>query len=134
MKRNKVIFYLIGFVVLILLVQIIRSSFSNPGAQAFEGKFEEAGFYRNENNTGPVVRVYAIRVLDTEIEWMREFAEAQPHTKYGRTLVFFFSPDLKQKVELSPQEPFFSAELQPYLLAKFEKTPMGEGRFAQVNP
>lgn len=81
-----------------------------------------------------MVRVYAIRVLDTEIEWMREFAEAQPHTKYGRTLVFFLSPDFKQKVELSPQEPFFSAELQPYLLAKFEKTPMGEGRFAQVNP
>jgi hypothetical protein len=134
LKRNKVIFYLIGFVVLILLVQIIRSSFSNPGVQAFEGKYEELGFYRNENNTGPVVRVYAIRVLDSEMDWMRKFAEAQPHTKYGRTLVFFFSPDLKQKVELSPQEPFFSAELQPYLLARFEKTPMGEGRFAQVNP
>jgi hypothetical protein len=134
LKRNKVIFYLIGFVVVILLIQIIRSSFSNPGVQAFDGKYEELGFYRNENNTGPVVRVYAIRVLDAEKDWMREFADAQPHTKYGRTLVFFFSPELKEKVELSPQEPFFPAELQPYLLARYEKTPMGEGRFSNVNP
>lgn len=114
---------------LILLIQIVRSSFSNPGMQAFEGKYEELGFYRNENNTGPVVRVYAIRALDADTEWMRNFAEAQPHTKYGRTLVFFFSSELKDKVSLSPQEPFFDEELQPYLLAKFEKTPMGEGRF-----
>ncbi|GAA0880703.1 hypothetical protein GCM10009119_36730 [Algoriphagus jejuensis] len=129
MKSNRVIFYLLGFIVLILLVQIVRSSFSNPGTKAFEGKFEELGFYRNENNTGPVLRVYAIRALDTDIQWMREFADAQPHTKYGRTLVFFFTSDIDEKVSLSPQEPFFPEELQPYLLAKFEKTPMGEGRF-----
>jgi len=134
LKRNKVIYYLIGFAVLILLVQIVRSSFSNPGIEAFEGKYEELGFYRNENNTGPVVRIYAIRALDTDEAWMREFADAQPHTKYGRTLVFFFSPELKEKVELSPQEPFFAAELQPYLLARFEKTPMGESQFSPVKP
>jgi hypothetical protein len=129
LKRNKVIFYLIAFAVLILLVQIVRASFSNPGVQAFEGKYEELDFYRNENNTGPVIRVYAIRALDGDTEWMRKFAEAQPHTKYGRTLVFFFSSELKGQVNLNPQEPFFSEEFQPFLLAKFEKTPMGESRF-----
>lgn len=120
--------------VLVLLVQIVRSSFSNPGVKAFEGKYEELGFYRNENNTGPVLRIYAIRALDTEQAWMREFAEAQPHTKYGRTLVFFFSPDLEEKVALSPTEPYFSSDLAPHLLAKFEKTPMGEGRFSSLKP
>jgi hypothetical protein len=129
LKRNQVIFYLIGFAVLILLIQIVRASFSNPGVQAFEGKYEELDFYRNENNTGPVLRVYAIRALDADTDWMRKFAEAQPHTKYGRTLVFFFSPELQNKVRLNSQEPFFDEELQPYLLARFEKTPMGEGRF-----
>lgn len=119
---------------LILLVQIVRSSFSNPGIEAFEGKYEELAFYRNENNTGPVIRIYAVRALDTDEVWMREFAEAQPHTKYGRTLVFFFSPELKQKVELTPQEPFFAAELRPHLMARYEKTPMGESRFVLVDP
>ena len=120
--------------IIILVYQIVSSSLSQPGLEQYEGKYEEVGFYRNENNTGPVVRIYAIRVLDTDDAWMRDFADAQPHTKYGRTLVFFFSPDLREKVSLSPQEPFFPEEFQPFLLAQFEKTPMGEGRFSTVKP
>ncbi len=125
---------MIGALIVILVYQIVSSSLSQPGLEQYEGKYEELGFYRNENNTGPVIRVYAIRALDTDPAWMRDFADAQPHTKYGRTLFFFFSPDLTEKVNLSPQEPFFPLELQPYLLAKFEKTPMGEGRFTSLNP
>ncbi len=124
---------MIGAVVGILLYQIINSSLSQPGLERFEGKYEEIDFYRNENNTGPVLRVYAIRVLDEDPTWMKEFAEAQPHTKYGRTLVFFFSEKLSQPVKLSPTEPYFSAQFRGYLLAEFEKTPMGEGRFQLLN-
>lgn len=117
--------------VLVLLVQIVRSSFSNPGMERFAGDFEELAFYRNENNTGPVLRIYAIRAkANLSPEYMREYADAQPHTKYGRTLVFFFSPDLTEKIVLSPVEPYFSPDLLPFLSAKFEKTPMGEGRFS----
>jgi hypothetical protein len=135
LKRNKLIFYLIGTLVLVLLVHIVRSSFSNPGMERFVKDFEELGFYRNENNTGPVLRVYAIRTLhDNSPEYMREYAETKPHTKYGRTLVFFFSAELEEKVQLAPAEPFFSPDLEPFLLAKFEKTPMGEGRFTLVKP
>jgi len=130
LKRNKLIFYLIGAVVLILTIQIIRSSFSNPGMERFAEDFEELGFYRNENNTGPVLRIYAIRSLHSNTpEYMQEFADAQPHTKYGRTIVLFFSPDLNEKVILSPQEPFFPEKFQPFLLAEYQKTPMGESRF-----
>jgi hypothetical protein len=135
LKRNKLIFYLIGTIVLVLVVQIIRSSFSNPGMERFAEDFEELGFYRNENNTGPVLRIYAIRSLGNNTpEYMQEFADSQPHTKYGRTIVFFFSPDLNEKVNLSPQEPFFPEKIQPFLLAQFEKTPMGEGRFSIAKP
>lgn len=125
---------MIGAAVGILLYQIINSTLSQPGLERFEGKYEEMDFYRNENNTGPVLRVYAVRVLDEDPTWMKEFAEAQPHTKYGRTLVFFFSEKLRQPVKLSPTEPHFPAQFQAYLLAEFEKTPMGEGRFQQLNP
>jgi hypothetical protein len=134
LKRNKLIFYLIGAVIIVLVYQIVSSSLSQPGLEQYEGKYEEIGFYRNENNTGPVVRIYAIRVLDTDNAWMRDFADAQPHTKYGRTLVFFFSSELDEKVTLSPQDPFFPEQFQPFLLAEFEKTPMGEGRFSNVKP
>lgn len=133
MKRNKLIIYLIGVIVLVVLFQIVSSSLSQPGLERFDGKYEEIGFYRNENNTGPVLRIFAVRVLDPDPSWMEDFADAQPHTKYGKTLVFFFSEKLSQPIELSPSEPYFPAEFQEYLLVEFEKTPMGEGRFQLVN-
>jgi hypothetical protein len=118
----------------VVLFQIVNSSVSEPGLERFEGKYEELDFYRNENNTGPVLRVYAVRVLDEDPAWMKEFAESQPHTKYGRTLVFFFSEKLVQPVKLSPTQPHFPAQYREFLLAEFEKTPMGESRFQLLNP
>lgn len=133
MKRNQLIFYLIGAVVLVLLIQIIRSSFSNPGLERFQKDFKELGFFRNENNTGPVLRIYAIQAQEnTSLETMREFSEAQPHTKYGKTLVFFFSNEVNATIPLSPKEPYFPSEFQRFLVAKFEKTPMGESRFESL--
>ena len=124
---------MIGAAVGVLLYQIINSTLSQPGLERLEGKYEEIGFYRNENNTGPVLRIYAVRILDPDPLWMKEFADAQPLTKYGKTLVFFFSEKLTQQIELSPTEPFFSPELREFLLAEFEKTPMGESRFQYSN-
>lgn len=134
MKRNRIILYLLTLIVAIILIQIIKSSFSEPGLERFEGKLVEVGFYRNENNTGPVVRVYAVKVIDADRETMRAFADAQPHTKYGRTMVFFFSDEIPKKMDLAPVEPYFPKEYLPFLLAKFEKTPMGEGRFEVIQP
>ena len=134
MKTSKLIWIGVGLVVGLILYLIMRESLSQPGLERFEGKYEEIAFFRNENNTGPVVRVMAIRALDSDQAWMRDFAEAQPHTKYGRTLVFFFSADLNEEIQLSPQEPHFPERFQPYLIARFEKTPMGEGRFSTAAP
>lgn len=133
MKRNKLIFCLIGAAVLIVLFQIVSSSISQPGLERFDGNYEEIGFYRNENNTGPVLRIYAVRVLDSDPDWMKAFADAQPHTKYGKTLVFFFSDQLDQEIKLFPTEPHFSPEFQRFLFASYEKTPMGESRFQLSN-
>ena len=134
MKRNKVILYLIGIVVGIVIYQIISASFFQPGKEQWEGKYEEIGYYRNENNTGPVVRVMAVRVLDRDEKWMKAFADSQPHSKYGRTHVFFFAEDLSDKIQLSPTAPFFSEEFRPFLLAEYEKSPMGESRFLYLKP
>ncbi|GMQ27081.1 hypothetical protein Aoki45_37640 [Algoriphagus sp. oki45] len=134
MKNNKWIIYVLGTLVGILLYKIISESLSQPGLSVFEGKYEELAFFRNENNTGPVIRVYAIRALDEDLSWMKGFADAQPHTKYGKTLVFFFSRDLNQEIELSPTAPHFPEQFAAFLLAEYEKTPMGESRFLPAKP
>lgn len=132
MKSSRIIFWIIGVVVLALIFFIAIESFTQPGVERFEGKYEELGKYRNENNTGPVVRIFAVKALDSDEKWMREFGDAQPHTKYGKTIVFFFTEVADQEVELSPKEPYYSPELEKYLLATYEKTPMGEVRFTKV--
>ena len=123
-----------GALVGILIYQIVNESLSQPGLKAYEGKYEELAFLRNENNTGPVIRVYAIRALDEDRSWMKDFADALPHTKYGKTLVFFFTQELNQKIDLSPTEPYFPEEFKSLLLAQYEKTPMGESRFLPSIP
>jgi hypothetical protein len=133
LKRNRFIFYILAAIVLVIFIEIIRSSLSQPGLEQFAGKYQEVGFFRNENNTGPVVRIYAVRALDGEdLSGMKDFGDLQPHTKYGRTLVFFFSENIPNEVKLSPVAPYFPQEYKNLLLAKFERTPMGEGRFEVI--
>lgn len=101
--------------------------------ERFEGKYEELGKYRNENNTGPVVRIFAVKALDPSENWMRGYGDAQPHTKYGKTIVFFFSDDINQEIKLSPKEPYIDQNLESSVLYVYEKTPMGEVRITKGN-
>lgn len=132
MKTSRIIFWIIGVVVLVLIFFIAKESFTQPGMERFEGKYEELGKYRNENNTGPVVRIFAVKALDSDEKWMREFGDFQPHTKYGKTIVFFFSEGVDQEVELSPKEPYIDQNLESFVLFVYEKTPMGEVRFTKA--
>ncbi len=54
---------------------------SEPGIKELKGNFREVAFIRNEQNTGPVVRIYAV-ILDTE-NWkgMEQYGNNIPHTK-----------------------------------------------------
>lgn len=117
-----------------LVIWIAKESLSQPGIDRFEGKLEELSSYRNENNTGPVVRMYAIKALDSSKEWMQAYGDAQPHTKYGRTVVFFFSDEMKQDISLSPTEPYFPEEMRPYVIATYQKSPMGQVSFIDGYP
>lgn len=99
--------------------------------ERFEGKYSELAKYRNENNTGPIVRILAVKALDPDPNWMREFGDAQPHTKYGKTIVFFLSEDVGQKIELSPKEPYIDQSLESFVLYTYQKAPMGEVGFTK---
>lgn len=129
MKSSKIIFYFIIAIVIFLVVWIGKESFTQPGLERFDGKFEMLSSYRNENNTGPVVRVMAVRSLDSETGWMKEFGDFQPHTKYGKTIVFFFSEEVNNEVELAPKAPYFPSELEGKVIATYEKGPMGDVKF-----
>ena len=111
-----------------------KESFFQPGMERFEGKYKELGNYRNENNTGPVVRIYAVKAIDQNKEWMKEYGDALPHTKYGKTIVFFFSAEIDQDIRLAPKEPYFTLGLKPYVIAKYEKSPMGQVSFIEELP
>jgi len=134
LKSSKLIYYIIAGIVLVLVILIAKESFLQPGMKRFEGKYQELGAYRNENNTGPVVRIYAVKAIDQSTSWMQEYGDAMPHTKYGKTIVFFFNDQIDQEISLSPTEPYFGQELQRHVIATYQKSPMGDVSFIEGYP
>ncbi|WP_373397097.1 hypothetical protein V8V91_21290 [Algoriphagus halophilus] len=47
---------------------------------------------------------------------------------------FFFSEEVTQKISLSPTPPYFSSGYIPYLIATYEKGPMGDVKFIEGYP
>ena len=112
-------------VVALLLTWVIADTVNQPGVQDLKGDFEEVALYRNENNTGPIVRIYAVTVNDTLWSEMKKYGDFMPHTKYGNTKVHFFKKSLPAPPKLVPGTENFESELKPYLLATYEKDTMG---------
>jgi hypothetical protein len=134
LKRPSALLIILGIAVLLVVGLIVTESFSEQGIAAYQDQFEEVGYFRNENNTGPVLRIYAYQTQVEDPEVLKSFADLLPHTKYGRTLVFFVNEPVKAPVVLSPESPYFPAILSPSIFAKYEKTPMGEQQFELVKP
>jgi len=128
MKTNKLI-YLFAAFVLIVVIYIVKESFTQPNVGDLEGQYVEHAHYRNENNTGPIVRLYAVSTADTLWQEMEDYGNMMPHTKYGNTKVYFFSEDNDIPSSISPEQPYFSENYQSYCLAMYEKTAMGEVSF-----
>jgi hypothetical protein len=104
-----------------------------PGVQDLKGNFTEVAFYRNENNTGPVIRIYAVAVEDTLWEEMKKYGNYMPHTKYGNTKVYFFAKGKSAPSKVFPGEENFEKDYQPFCLALYEKDAMSGVSF-QKNP
>lgn len=84
--------------------------------------------YRNENNTGPVIRIFAVFTEGKDWEDMRAYGEYMPHTKYGNTKVFFFDQPIDD-FDLSPNPPYFKEVFQESCIGSYEKTAMGQASF-----
>ncbi|WP_018477090.1 hypothetical protein [Pontibacter roseus] len=112
-----------------LIVWFIYDSFSQPSVDDLKGDFKEVAFYRNENNTGPIVRIYAVTVSDTLWQEMQQYGEYMPHTKYGNTQVYFFLDGQPAPKQVEPGQQNFDQQYQPYTLARYEKDAMGQESF-----
>ena len=110
-----------------LLVWFVWDAFSQPGVNDLQGGFEETALYRNENNTGPVIRIYAVTVANPETAEMEAYGNYMPHTKYGNTKVYFFSNSKPFPKEVYPGEENFATSFKP--LATYEKDAMGVVHF-----
>ncbi|RYG46938.1 MAG: hypothetical protein EOO01_15545 [Chitinophagaceae bacterium] len=117
--------YVIGFAIALFLVWIITDAVTRPGPHELEGNFKEVAMYRNENNTGPIVRIYAVTLSDTLWQEMKKYGDLMPHTKYGNTKVYFFLNNSLVPKELIPGKDNLSPDVKSYCLAVYEKDAMG---------
>ena len=122
MRKYRVAFILIvGLLVVVMLWQ----SFSQPSVSDLKGGFTEVASYRNENNTGPVIRVYIVTVADPENAEMEAYGNYMLHTKFGNTKVYFFPEGSPTPTEVSGGDVNFSAEYNPHYIGKYEKNASG---------
>lgn len=113
----------------LLLGWFVFDSLSQPGVSNLKGDFQEIALYRSENNTGPVVRVYAVTVADTLWREMQQYGDFMPHTKYGNTKVYFFRAGQPVPSALQPGAVNFDVVFNQNCLAKYEKEVMGNVTF-----
>ena len=128
MKGNR-LFYGIAGGVGLLVLYFMYTTFSQPGVQDLKASYERVAYYKNENNTGPVQRKYAVTTSDTLWQEMEQYGEYMPHTKYGRTVIYFFADTAHVPEELLAGEQDLKTEYHPYVLARYEKDHMGKVYF-----
>lgn len=118
--------YVIIGIVALALIWMVWDAVRQPGVNDLEGDFKELSFVRNEQNTGPVVRIYAVSVKDTLWREMEQYGNLMPHTKYGVTRVYFFRNDAPLPDKLSLEGDHIESEFKRYCIGRYEKNAMSQ--------
>ncbi|HEY0900163.1 MAG TPA: hypothetical protein VGD90_12580 [Sphingobacteriaceae bacterium] len=118
--------YAIFSVILLAAAWMIWDAVKQPGVQDLKGDFKELVFVRNEQNTGPVVRIYAVSVNDTLWQEMEKYGRYMPHTKYGVTKVYFFKAGSPAPQQVSLEGDNIPEEFKPGCIGRYEKNAMGQ--------
>jgi len=121
-KRSYIIFGIIALVI----GYIIFDSTSQPNVNDLKGNFREVAVYRNENNTGPIVRIYAVTVQGEPWDEMQKYGDLMPYTKYGSTKVYFFDEQRPFPKTLTPGEKNFEPSFNSSCIAVYTKDPNGQ--------
>lgn len=123
--------YILGALFALLVVYILYDSFSQPTTADLKGNFKEVAMYRNENNTGPVVRIYAVTVQGLPWDEMQKYGDMMPYTKLGTTTVYFFDESQPSPVEVRPGNEIFDTGFKKGCVALYEKDTNGQVRFTR---
>ncbi|MFN0290893.1 hypothetical protein [Pedobacter helvus] len=115
----------IALFVTVLIGWMLKDTFTQSGIEDLKGGFKEVANYRNENNTGPVQRIYVVTVKDTLGAQLKEYGDLMPHTKYGNTKVYYFLSDKPVPTALEPGDINFDAKFNTNCFALYEKSAMG---------
>lgn len=131
MKQKR--FILLAVAVTAVLYLIIRAFLNQPDASELKGKFKEVAFVRNEQNTGPVIRIYGATVEKMEDAQFQAYGDLMPHTKYGTTTVYFFKNGEPVPNKLNIDTPNYdTTRYRP--VAKYVKNPIGNTRLLLLHP
>lgn len=110
----------------VIIGYIVYDSASQPTVDDLQGGFREVALYRNANNTGPIVRVYAVTVQDTRSRDIRKYGDLMPYTKYGTTTVYFFDAAKPFPNNLAAGEPHFDAKFAANCISVYRKDANGQ--------
>lgn len=128
MSRKSLI-YTITAIVLILVFFMVKDTFNQPGIADMKAGFKEIAKYRNENNTGPVQRIYVVTVKDSVWKELEDYGNLMPHTKYGNTKVYFFMQNVSVPQSLQPGAVNFDPVFNKDCIALYEKSAMSQVAF-----
>lgn len=108
---------------------MVKNVFDQPGISDMKAGFKEVIKYRNDNNTGPIQRIYVVTVKDSIWKEMEDYGNLMPHTKYGNTKVYFFMHNAKIPPSLTPGEVNFDPVFNKDCIALYEKSAMSQVAF-----
>lgn len=125
---NKKLSYIISGVALIIIA-IIWNALNEPGIKDLKGSFKEVAFIRNEQNSGPIIRIYAVSVEGEPWKEMEQYGNYMPHTKYGTTKVYFFPANKPYPSALTLGDNNIPEDMKENSLAVYTKDGMSQVNF-----
>ena len=123
MKKYKVYILLIS---VFIVIAIIWNTITEPGIKDLKSNFKEVAFIRNEQNTGPVIRIYAVSLMTENWKEMEQYGNYMPHTKYGTTKIYFFLNSSEIPEELNFGEVNIPERYKKNCIAIYEKDGMSQ--------
>jgi hypothetical protein len=123
MKKYKVYILVIS---VLIIIAIIWNTITEPGIKDLKSDFKEVVFIRNEQNSGPILRIYAVSLKAENWEEMEQYGQYMPHTKYGTTRIYFFLNNTDLPKELKFGEINIADRYKQNCIAVYEKNGMSQ--------
>lgn len=123
MKIKKT--YIILFSI-VLVAFMVWNILTEPGITDLQGNFKEVAFIRNEQNSGPVNRIYAVTVNGEYWKEMEQYGNYMPHTKYGITRIYFFSNKKQYPTKLILSDNNIGDSFKENCIGIYEKNGMSQ--------